>query len=92
MYLSLTIDSWTSPYSTDSYITVTYHFIEWFRLNSFVLETGKLAESHTAVNLHVSILNFQLVRVFYVGTIFFQSVINNTITTQQPLHTEHPNT
>lgn len=49
--VALTTDSWTSR-ATESYLTVTAHFItaEW-EIKSHVLQTCPLESSHTSVNL-----------------------------------------
>jgi hypothetical protein len=50
-HISLTTDGWTSK-ATQSYITITAHYIaqDWL-LQSAVLQTRPLFESHTAENL-----------------------------------------
>ena len=49
--VSLTTDIWTSL-TMEAYLTVTVHFVtaDW-RLECFVLETKKMAKSHTAANI-----------------------------------------
>jgi hypothetical protein len=49
--VALTTDSWTSR-ATESYLTVTVHFItaEW-EIQSHVFQTRPLESSHTSVNL-----------------------------------------
>lgn len=49
-YVSITTDGWTSN-TTESYITVTCHFIAEWQLKSVVLQTRAASERHTAQNL-----------------------------------------
>lgn len=56
-FLAITTDSWTSR-ATQSYNTVTAHFIHDWKLNSFVLQTRAMHESHTAENLSEFLIQF----------------------------------
>ena len=49
-FIALTTDSWTSR-ATQSYNTITAHFLEDWNMRSFVLQTRVMQESHTAENL-----------------------------------------
>lgn len=49
-FVSITTDGWTSN-TTESYMTITCHFIVDGKLESRVLQTLALEERHTAVNL-----------------------------------------
>ncbi|CAI6342938.1 unnamed protein product [Macrosiphum euphorbiae] len=49
-YVSITTDIWTSI-NTDSFITITAHFVQGDRLNTVVLCTKKLLNNHTGENL-----------------------------------------
>ncbi|CAH1114950.1 unnamed protein product [Psylliodes chrysocephalus] len=46
----LTTDCWTSP-KTESFMAVTCHFIDNFKMNSVLLSCDVFEENHTAVNL-----------------------------------------
>jgi len=48
--VAITTDIWTSM-NTESYITITVHFLIQARLKTLVLRTKKLECSHTAVNI-----------------------------------------
>lgn len=56
VFLSLTTDIWTST-SMDSYITITTHFFYKDKLQSCVLTTKAIQESHTAENLRDIVLD-----------------------------------
>ncbi|CAH1104318.1 unnamed protein product [Psylliodes chrysocephalus] len=49
-YVALTTDAWTCTFTTESYLTLTCHFIN-SDLQSCILETKKIEGSHTAANL-----------------------------------------
>jgi len=49
-YVALTGDVWTSI-ATNSYLTVTAHYLDEWEMKSIVLGTLPLSESHTGVNL-----------------------------------------
>ncbi|CAI6377428.1 unnamed protein product [Macrosiphum euphorbiae] len=49
-HICLTIDFWTSR-AVNSYLGVTCHFIENWKLKSRVLETVNIEESHTSLNI-----------------------------------------
>lgn len=49
-HISITTDIWTSD-SNKSYITVTGHFIQTFKLHSAVLSTNEVATFYTAFNI-----------------------------------------
>jgi len=49
-YVALTGDVWTSI-ATNSYLTVTAHYLDEMEMKSIVLGTLPLSESHTGVNL-----------------------------------------
>lgn len=49
-FVALTSDGWTSR-STESYITVTAHFIQEWNIKNYVLQTRRMDESHTSENL-----------------------------------------
>jgi hypothetical protein len=49
-HVSITTDGWTSN-TTESYVTVTCHFIEQWQLHSVVLQTRAVNDRHTAANL-----------------------------------------
>jgi hypothetical protein len=52
--VALTTDLWTSNGPTDSYMTITSHFIDDNGcLNDFVLDTQEFNASHSAENLHL---------------------------------------
>jgi hypothetical protein len=48
--VAITTDGWTAL-TTESYITVTCHYIRQWRLESIVLQTRSVDERHTAINL-----------------------------------------
>ena len=48
--MALTTDGWTSR-STEGYITFTAHFVHEWESKNFVLQTGRMDESHTSQNL-----------------------------------------
>ena len=52
-FIALTTDSWTSR-ATQSYNTITAHFLEDWNMRSFVLQTRVMQESHTKEFIRVS--------------------------------------
>ena len=48
--ISLTTDGWTSK-ATESYVTITAHFIIDWKIQNYVLQTRPLHESHTGINV-----------------------------------------
>lgn len=54
--LALTTDSWTSR-STESYLTVTVHYMLDWQMKSAVLQTRPLYESHTSAHLAKELKN-----------------------------------
>jgi hypothetical protein len=55
--LAWTTDSWTSR-ATQSYVTITCHFIdESFKMNSCVLQTREMPDSHTGENIAIELEN-----------------------------------
>lgn len=48
--IALTTDSWTAL-TTESYITITCHYIVIWEIHSAVLQTKAMPERHTAENL-----------------------------------------
>lgn len=48
--VALTCDAWTSR-ATESYVTITAHFILEWELQSYVLQTRVMSESHTGANM-----------------------------------------
>lgn len=48
--VAITTDGWTAL-TTESYITVTCHYVRQWRLKSIVLQTRSVDERHTAINL-----------------------------------------
>ncbi|XP_055035972.2 E3 SUMO-protein ligase ZBED1-like [Misgurnus anguillicaudatus] len=49
-FVAITTDSWTSL-TTESYVTITCHFIADSKVKSYVLQTRALEERHSAANL-----------------------------------------
>ena len=72
-FLALTTDCWTSSYSNDSYITVTCHFVDNFKLTSAVLETENLTGRHTAIHLseYLKVCTFFLRKLGHVVYLYF---------------------
>ncbi|XP_030751768.1 zinc finger BED domain-containing protein 1-like isoform X2 [Sitophilus oryzae] len=56
-YVSLTTDLWTSSANTESYCTITCHFIYKDKNESAVLDTSELQGRHTAQNIKEHITN-----------------------------------
>ena len=54
--LALTTDSWTSR-ATESYLTVTVHYVLNWEMKSAVLQTRTMYESHTSANLAAELCN-----------------------------------
>lgn len=49
-FVAITSDSWTAL-TTESYVTITCHFIADTKVNSYVLQTRAMEERHSAANL-----------------------------------------
>lgn len=49
-FMAITSDSWTAL-TTESYVTITCHFIADTKVNSYVLQTRAMEERHSAANL-----------------------------------------
>lgn len=48
--VALTCDAWTSR-ATESFVTITAHFVHEWELHSYVLQTRVMSESHTGANM-----------------------------------------
>ena len=49
-FTAITADLWTSM-ATESYLTVTFHYLEQWKTKSVISGTLPLSESHTAINI-----------------------------------------
>ncbi|GAA6082515.1 zinc finger BED domain-containing protein 1-like, partial [Tachysurus ichikawai] len=49
-FVAITSDSWTA-FTTESYVTITCHFIADTKVNGYVLQTRAMEERHSAANL-----------------------------------------
>jgi hypothetical protein len=91
--LAITTDGWTSR-ATESYITITAHLIdkEWC-MNSFVLQTRPLHESHTGKNIGAVLVDaskeWQLERPHKLLPIVTDNAANMDVAIQEAKFTPH---